>query len=189
MTNNQDINYYETVAVPVLQRKCQELFNTNMVLETSLHMEVTKARSILEDLAKSKANQTASGAELESLRTELEGAKQNANNLNNAYATAEARANDLQRGLDALHQRAIHAESQVQNLSSNAQSTDKTIAFLQSELHSSRLQVEALQNELLTLKQELKVTQDKLSSMAAIPVSKPVTRQAKVKVLDPKDDF
>jgi len=51
----QEPNYLETVAVPVLQRKCQELFNSNMILETNLHVELTKNRHLTEEMAKVKA--------------------------------------------------------------------------------------------------------------------------------------
>lgn len=35
-------NFFETVATPALQQKCQELFNLSLALETNLRVEVSK---------------------------------------------------------------------------------------------------------------------------------------------------
>lgn len=48
-------NYYE-ITLPVLQRKCQELFNTVLLLETNLHVEMSKTRQLTEELVKTKTS-------------------------------------------------------------------------------------------------------------------------------------
>ena len=41
-----DVNYNETVVIPVLQKKYQELMNSNLVLEVNLMVEQTKNRDL-----------------------------------------------------------------------------------------------------------------------------------------------
>jgi len=41
-----EINYNETVVIPVLQKKYQEIINTNLILEVSLLVEQTKNRDL-----------------------------------------------------------------------------------------------------------------------------------------------
>lgn len=62
-------NYFEIVAVPVLQRKCQELFNSNMILETNLHIEITKCRHALEQLEKLKTGPSSAESSIQELKS------------------------------------------------------------------------------------------------------------------------
>lgn len=41
-----EINYNETVVIPVLQKKYQDLMNTNLVLEVSLLVEQAKNKDL-----------------------------------------------------------------------------------------------------------------------------------------------
>jgi uncharacterized protein YlxW (UPF0749 family) len=41
-----EVNYNETVVIPVLQKKYQELMNSNLVLEVNLMVEQTKNRDL-----------------------------------------------------------------------------------------------------------------------------------------------
>jgi uncharacterized protein YlxW (UPF0749 family) len=41
-----EVNYSETVVIPVLQKKYQELVNSNLVLEVSLLVEQAKNRDL-----------------------------------------------------------------------------------------------------------------------------------------------
>lgn len=41
-----EVNYSETVVIPVLQKKYQDLVNSNLVLEVSLLVEQTKNRDL-----------------------------------------------------------------------------------------------------------------------------------------------
>jgi hypothetical protein len=81
-------NYFEIVAVPVLQRKCQELFNSNMVLETNLHIEITKSRHALEQLEKLKTSPSSaesSSQELRSMQSTAASALSDASIYKNKY--------------------------------------------------------------------------------------------------------
>jgi seryl-tRNA synthetase len=59
------VNYQETVIIPALQKKIQDLNNANLVLEVSLLVEQAKSRDIL-----SETNRH--GDEVDKLRQELE---------------------------------------------------------------------------------------------------------------------
>lgn len=99
----QEPNYLEIVAVPVLQRKCQELFNSNMILETNLHVELTKNRHLTEELAK--------------LKTALESATSRQSldetTARNALNQANARIADLDGQLCQARQRILDLEAAV----------------------------------------------------------------------------
>lgn len=41
-----EVNYNETVVIPILQKKYQELMNNNLVLEVKLMVEQTKNRDL-----------------------------------------------------------------------------------------------------------------------------------------------
>jgi uncharacterized protein YlxW (UPF0749 family) len=41
-----EVNYNETVVIPILQKKYQELMNNNLVLEVNLMVEQTKNRDL-----------------------------------------------------------------------------------------------------------------------------------------------
>lgn len=63
-----NINYFETVAVPVLQQKCQELFSRSLVLETNLHIEANKAQKLQEELLKAQQAIKQQQADVEAAR-------------------------------------------------------------------------------------------------------------------------
>lgn len=44
----KEVNYNETVIIPLLQRKYQELMNSNLVLEANLLVEQTKNKELME---------------------------------------------------------------------------------------------------------------------------------------------
>jgi hypothetical protein len=45
-----EVNYNETVVIPVLQKKYQDLMNSNLVLEINLLVEQTKNRDLQQKL-------------------------------------------------------------------------------------------------------------------------------------------
>lgn len=45
-----EVNYNETVVIPVLQKKYQDLMNSNLVLEVSLLVEQAKNRDLQQKL-------------------------------------------------------------------------------------------------------------------------------------------
>ena len=92
-------NYFEIVAVPVLQRKCQELFNSNMILETNLHIEITKGRHALEELEKIKTGPSSiesSNQELRSMQSTAANALSDASIYKNKYEASEQQLKSMQ---------------------------------------------------------------------------------------------
>ena len=92
-------NYFEIVAVPVLQRKCQELFNSNMILETNLHIEITKGRHALEELEKLKTGPSSiesSSQELRSMQSTAANALSDASIYKNKYEASEQQLKSMQ---------------------------------------------------------------------------------------------
>jgi len=168
MNSTNTINYFETVAVPILQRKCQELFNAHMALETSLHMEVAQTRNLMEELSKVKAAQSSSVTDVLDLREQLEEAITRANKAENDYRNTQITLNDTGNALSAAQNK---------------------ITLLESELVASRRALEIIQSELQTTKNELEETQRQYTSIAAAKTSAPVSKSSKSKVIAPTDDF
>ena len=97
----QEPNYLEIVAVPVLQRKCQELFNSNMILETNLHVELTKNRHLTEEMTKVKA----------ALENTSSKQTSDSNVMHNALQEANARIAQLDGQLCQARQRILDLEA------------------------------------------------------------------------------
>lgn len=66
----KEVNYNETVIIPLLQRKYQELMNSNLVLEASLLVEQTKNKDLME---KNQALEAKFGKKKKSGEPELDG--------------------------------------------------------------------------------------------------------------------
>ena len=118
-------NYFEIVAVPVLQRKCQELFNSNMILETNLHMEITKARHNTEELQKLKSDMAstsaAASADLQVVRAALE-------DSNNRIATLSSENGKLRSAINTLQSELNTARTELQDLQAKLQ-----VAYLRAQ--------------------------------------------------------
>lgn len=46
----KEVNYNETVLVPFLQRKCQELLTSNLVLEANINILSSKVNDLLNEI-------------------------------------------------------------------------------------------------------------------------------------------
>lgn len=66
----KEVNYNETVIIPMLQRKYQELMNSNLVLEANLLVEQTKNKELME---KYQALEAKFGKKKKSGDSELDG--------------------------------------------------------------------------------------------------------------------
>lgn len=111
-------NYFEIVAVPVLQRKCQELFSSNMILETNLHIEITKGRHALEQLEKLKTGPSSvesSNQELKSMQSTAANALSEASIYKNKYDQV---SKELASALEEI--RALQARLFTQNLDADS---------------------------------------------------------------------
>jgi chromosome segregation ATPase len=168
MNTTNPTNYFENVAVPLLQRKCQELFNAHMALETAIHIEVAKSRDIMEELSKVKAAQSSSATDVLRLTKDLEEANTRAAKAENDCRNTQITLNDTGNALSAAQNR---------------------ITSLEGELVASRKAIEVLQEELQTTKADLEKTQKEFTTLNAVKVATAPNRNLKSKVIEPTDDF
>ena len=163
------INYFETVAVPILQRKCQELFNAHMALETGLHMEVAQSRNLMEELAQVKSLQSSSASDVLALRDQLAESEAKAVKAENDFRNLQITINDKGNALSAAYTK---------------------INILEEELVASRKAIESLRQELENARVQLEETQKQFSSMSAAKPSLASVKNGKpTKVITPVDDF
>lgn len=171
MTNNNstDTNYFETVAVPILQRKCQELYNSNIALETSLHMEIAQAKDLIEDISKLRAAQSASSSDVLSLNEQLSAAVSRYESAENEVRNLHITLNDKGNSLSSAQHRIISLEN---------------------DIAASRSAIQALQEELQTAKNQLIETQKRFNELnASKSINAVSAKNAKSKVIAPTDDF
>ena len=112
-------NYFEIVAVPVLQRKCQELFNSNMILETNLHIEITKARHNTEELQRLKSD------------------------LTSTSATSSADLQVMKAALDDSNNRIQQLDQENIKLKTSLNAKQEELTFARTELHNTQIQLRA----------------------------------------------
>lgn len=172
MTNNtaNEPNYFETVAVPTLQRKCQELYNSNLALEISLHMEIAQAKDLIEEVSKLKSAQSASSSDVISLNEQLTVATKRYETAENDYRNLQISFNDKGNALSSAQHRII---------------------ALENEIAASRSALQSLQEELQSAKNQLIETQRKFNklSVSAKALNSPAAKSTKPKVIAPTDDF
>lgn len=61
-------NYLETIVVPLLQKKYQELTHLNLLLETGLLVEAAKVKELIEQVAALTAASASAAAEIRKLQ-------------------------------------------------------------------------------------------------------------------------
>jgi len=135
----QNINYQETIVIPALQKKLQEMTNANLVLEISLMVEQTKNKD-LQQYYSSKLNNT-------TLEDELKAKEQRIATLKNEYKTlADERDNiKTQLSRETSLKESILTEYNI--LKSKIQSLDSQIATLNSENSNLKSEVQSLQKK------------------------------------------
>lgn len=108
-------NFFETVAAPALQQKCQEFFNLSLALETNLRVEVAKNKflqSKLEEYEKQNQDVVTLQAQLKQAETTNLGLQSTIQSL---QSTQNMAVQLKQQELDAAAQRSAQ---QVQELQS-----------------------------------------------------------------------
>jgi chromosome segregation ATPase len=171
-------NYFESVVVPVLQKKCQDLFNINMVLEANLQIELAKSRECSEEILKLKS--LVAGSEV--LKAQLASTNVQLTNVTNELTTSR---NELAAARSELGQAKVNAEDMANKVSQS----NSTTSFMDSDLRAARQQIAILQEEYLSLKEELAKAKEELNSARLdtskpAPVVKPSTRQPKAKTVN-----
>lgn len=128
----QNINYQETIVIPALQKKIQELLNSNLVLDISLMIEQTKNKD-LQNYYSSKLNNN-------NLEEELKSKEQRITSLKGDYKIASDER-------DAL-------KSQLSRETSLKES-------ILNEYNNLKAKFDIIQNENQNLKQEVQSLQKK----------------------------
>jgi len=177
-------NYFESVVIPVLQRKCQDLFTNAMLLETNFHVEVVKGRQLLEEISKIKSEKISvdnsvtalkqqlqnKDTEIVALRDQMQAKQEEINRTTNDLNTVRVKLNDTGNALNAAQHRITTFETHLENSKSE-------LKLVQAELESTKLDLLETRKQLVEL-QQAKETK-------AIPAVK----ATKLKIADSKNDF
>lgn len=97
-------NFFETVAAPALQQKCQELFNLSLALETNLRVEVSKNK-YLESKLKEYESQN---SDIVGLQAQL---KQAEANIQSLHSTIQIKQQEMTAQAEQMSRR--HQELQI----------------------------------------------------------------------------
>lgn len=91
-----DVNYAETIIIPALQKRAQELLNNNLVLEISLLVEQEKNKNIGAFLFEKETSLTACNNQLEGEISRATSFSHDANNLRSQVSTMTANITSLE---------------------------------------------------------------------------------------------
>lgn len=91
-----DVNYAETIIIPALQKRAQELLNNNLVLEISLLVEQEKNKNIGAFLLEKETSLTACNNQLEGEISRATSFSHDANNLRSQVSTMTANITSLE---------------------------------------------------------------------------------------------
>ena len=94
-----EVNYAEKVIIPALQKRAQELLNTNLVLEVSLLVEQEKNRNMDAVLKEAKASLSACNGQLDGEITRATSFAHEANQLRSEVSTMTTRVTTLENDL------------------------------------------------------------------------------------------
>jgi hypothetical protein len=96
-------NYFETVAMPALQQKCQEFFNLSLALETNLRIEVAKNKFLhtkLEEYEKQNKDLAALQAKQDELDSKNQITFRKMQELEQAYSQLQIDYQNLNKATD-----------------------------------------------------------------------------------------
>lgn len=91
-----DVNYAETIIIPALQKRAQELLNNNLVLEISLLVEQEKNKNIGAFLLEKDTSLTACNNQLEGEISRATSFSHDANNLRSQVSTMTTNITSLE---------------------------------------------------------------------------------------------
>ena len=91
-----DVNYAETIIIPALQKRAQELLNNNLVLEISLLVEQEKNKNIGAFLLEKETSLTACNNQLEGEISRATSFSHDANNLRSQVSTMTTNITSLE---------------------------------------------------------------------------------------------
>ena len=91
-----DVNYAESIIIPALQKRAQELLNNNLVLEISLLVEQEKNKNIGAFLLEKETSLTACNNQLEGEISRATSFSHDANNLRSQVSTMTTNITSLE---------------------------------------------------------------------------------------------
>jgi chromosome segregation ATPase len=137
----QQVNYQETIVIPTLQKKLQELQSTNLVLEVSLMVEQAKVKDI----------QTYHQRQV----SEYESKTLNSTDLKNKLnAASDENAKNL-RTIESLQQQFNTVTSELNSIKSNLSRESSVKDSVVGEYNTLKTDFTNLQNELSSIKNNL----------------------------------
>ena len=115
-----DMNYAETIIIPALQKRAQELLNNNLVLEISLLVEQEKNKNIGAFLLEKETSLTACNNQLEGEIGRATSFSHDADNLRSQISTMTKNITSLEHDADNLR-------SQVSTMTPNITSLEHDV--------------------------------------------------------------
>jgi uncharacterized coiled-coil DUF342 family protein len=155
-----EVNYNETIVIPFLQRKFQELVNNNLILEVNLLVEQAKNKELLDQLNNQIETSVQEIAKRDDMISEYKG-KYNQTQI------------EMQSKAPAIHE----LQRKIEELNNIANDRANTITLNRNSIREQQAIIEQLKAELNTMTIELQ-------SLKTQPVSKKKKAQPKDDVLD-----
>ena len=118
-------NHIDTIVIPTLQRKCQELFNERTVLEINLQVEAAKRQACDEALVKARA-------ELESL---VSSNSKGDNFMQRALDSANVRIKELDERNQQLSKDLMMLKSELANAKRQVEDLKVQLTVAKSSIH------------------------------------------------------
>ena len=135
-----DVNYAETIIIPALQKRAQELLNNNLVLEISLLVEQEKNKNIGAFLLEKETSLTACNNQLEGEIGRATSFSHDADNLRSQISTMTKNITSLEHDADNLR-------SQVSTMTKNITSLEHDADNLRSQVSTMTPNITSLEHD------------------------------------------
>ena len=97
-----ETNYTDSIVVPTLLKKTQELLNSNVILDINLQIEQAKVKDLNDKIAKGSSTETQKILDLENQRKDIE-------------ASLNSRIRDLEQHLTSANSKIVDLKREKQN--------------------------------------------------------------------------
>lgn len=97
-----ETNYTDSIVVPTLLKKTQELLNSNVILDINLQIEQAKVKDLNDKIAKGSSTETQKILDLENQRKDIE-------------ASLNSRIRDLEQQLTSANSKIVDLKREKQN--------------------------------------------------------------------------
>jgi uncharacterized protein (DUF3084 family) len=144
-----DVNYGESIIIPTLQKKVQELQNTNLVLEVSLLVEQARSRDLSEKMTSNESSLRSCNDQLDGEINRATSFAHEANQLRSEVGSMSARITTLENDL----RREISVK---ESILAEYRSLKETHDALMAENNALKAEVEQLKNPVVETKKKAK---------------------------------